>query len=79
MTTAEEHKKMLENIRTGGVATGVRIIVSRDACPVCQHFEGGYKFATEDERKIPDLPLEGCSDIDGCKAFYSPILDLHGP
>ncbi len=79
MNTAEEHKKMLENIRNAGVATGVRLIVPRDACPVCQHWEGGYKFDEEATRPIPELPLEGCSDIGGCKAFYSPILDLRGP
>ena len=79
MYTAEEHKKMLDNIRDGGVATGVRVIVPRDACPVCQYWEGGYKFVDEDERPIPALPLEGCSDVGGCKAFYTPILDLRGP
>lgn len=79
MYTAEEHAKSLQNIRDGGVATGVRIIVPRNACPVCQYYEGGYKFDEEDERPIPSLPLEGCSDIGGCRAFYAPILDLHGP
>lgn len=79
MTKAEDHAKMLENIRSGGVATGVRIIVPRNSCPVCQHFEGGYKFAEQEVREIPDLPLEGCSCIGGCPAFYSPILDLRGP
>ena len=79
MYTAEEHKKMLANIRDAGVATGVRIIVPKHACPVCRHFEGGYKFAEEATRPIPPLPLEGCSCIGGCKAHYAPILDRHGP
>ena len=79
MYTAEEHKKMIDNIRDAGVATGVRLIVPREACPVCEHHTGGYKFAEEGERPIPDIPLEGCSCIGGCRAFYSPILDLHGP
>ena len=79
MYTAEEHAQHLKKIRDGGVATGVRVIVPRDACPVCQYFEGGYKFVEEDERPIPLLPLEGCSCIAGNRAFYTPILDLHGP
>ena len=79
MYTKEEQATHLKNIRDGGIATGVRIIVPRDACPVCQHFEGGYKFAEEHERPIPELPLEGCSCIGGCRAFFSPILDRLGP
>lgn len=79
MYTQEEQKQHLDNIRDGGIATGVRILVPLNACPVCVHFEGGYKFATPEERAIPALPLEGCSCIGGCRAFYSPILDLHGP
>ena len=31
MYTAEEHKKMIDNIREAGVATGVRLIVPREA------------------------------------------------
>ena len=79
MYTHEEHKKMLENIRREGIATGVRLIVPRDACPVCQHYTGGYKFEEEATNPIPELPLEGCSCLNGCTAFYSPILDRRGP
>ena len=79
MYTSEEHGSYLAKIRNGGIATGVRIIVPRDACPVCQHYEGGYKFAEEGGRPIPGLPFEGCSCLGGCHAFYSPILDLRGP
>lgn len=73
-----DHEQYLENIKSGGIATGVRLIVPRDACPVCQHYEGGYKF-DDPSRPIPDLPLEGCSCISGCRATYSPILDRKGP
>ena len=79
MITPEKHAEYLENIRNGGIATGIRLLVIEGACPVCQHFEGGYKFAEENEKPIPDLPLEGCSCIGGCRAFYSPILDRKGP
>lgn len=78
-TTAEKHHTYLEKIRQGHVATGVRILVPADACPVCRHYEGAYKFEEEALRPIPDLPLEGCSCIGGCRAFYAPILDRRGP
>ena len=79
MYTAEQHKANLEKIRSKGIATGVRIIVPRNACPVCKHFEGGYKFDNEANRPMPTLPLEGCSEPGGSNAFYTPILDLRGP
>lgn len=79
MYTTVEHAEHLRKIRDGGVATGVRIIVPRDACPVCQYYEGGYKFDEEAERPIPVIPFEGCSCAGGCRAFYTPILDLRGP
>ena len=79
MYTQEEQKTYLENIRSGGIATGVRLLIPLHACPVCQYHEGGYKFDNEDERPIPLLPFDGCSCQGGCRAFYSPILDRHGP
>lgn len=79
MYTQEEHKEFLDNIRNGGVATGVRLIIGKDSCPVCQHHEGGYKFDDESNREIPILPFEGCSCVPHCHAFYSPILDRRGP
>lgn len=79
MVTHAEHQQMLDKIRNGGIATGVRLLVPDGACPVCQYHEGGYKFDDEENRPIPDLPLEGCSCLDGCRAFYSPILDRRGP
>lgn len=78
-TSPEKHAEYLENIRNGDVATGIRLLVPEGACPVCQHYEGGYKFDNEEAKPIPNLPLEGCSCIGGCRAFYSPILDLKGP
>ncbi len=64
----------LKKIREGGVATKVRILVSRDACPVCQAIEGAYEFDD-----APELPPEGCSRIGGCNASYAPVLDMRGP
>ena len=69
-----ELKTALKNIREGGVATKVRVLVGRQACPACQAVEGAYEFDD-----VPELPPEGCSCIGGCKAYYAPVLDLRGP
>ena len=69
-----EHKAALKKIREGGVATKVRILVPRQACPVCQAIEGAYEFDD-----VPELPPEGCSGINGCNAYYAPVLDMRGP
>ncbi|MFZ0544193.1 MAG: hypothetical protein WAM60_02060 [Candidatus Promineifilaceae bacterium] len=71
---AEEHRKMLEKIINGGIATKVRILVSDDSCPVCKRIEGAYDFDD-----VPELPIEGCSHPTGCRCFYAPILDRRGP
>lgn len=73
-TKAEEHRQMLENIQSGGIATKVRILANHDSCPVCRSVEGAYAFDD-----VPELPLEGCSHPMGCRCFYAPILDRHGP
>ena len=71
--SAEEHRESLERIR-GGLATKVRILASRDSCPVCKAFEGAYEFG-----EVPGLPLEGCSHPRGCRCHYEPVLDRYGP
>lgn len=69
----EENKAALEKIKNG-LATKVRILVSQDACPACRAVEGAYEF--ED---VPEIPPEGCSCLDGSKAYYAPVLDRFGP
>lgn len=69
-----EQKEALRKIIEGGVATKVRILVDDEACPVCRAVEGAYDF---DE--VPEIPIEGCSNPNGCNAFYAPVLDLRGP
>lgn len=69
----QESKVALEKIKSG-LATKVRILVPQDACPACQAIEGAYEF--ED---VPEIPPEGCSCLNGCKAFYAPVLDRFGP
>lgn len=70
---AAKHRETLERIRSG-LATKVRILASRDSCPVCLANEGAFEF---DE--APVLPLEGCSHPQGCRCHYEPVLDLFGP
>jgi hypothetical protein len=68
-----EHNAALERIR-GGLATKVRILVSRDACPACRALEGSYELD-----RVPQLPVEGCSHPGGCRCYYAPVLDRFGP
>jgi hypothetical protein len=69
-----EHRAALSKIIENGVATGVRILVYHDCCPVCRAYEGAYEFGN-----VPQLPLEGCSHPLGCRCHYAPILDKRGP
>lgn len=68
-----EQTAALEKIR-GGLATKVRILVSRDSCPACRAYEGSFEL---DE--VPQLPVEGCSHPAGCRCHYAPVLDRFGP
>lgn len=72
--SAEDHRRMLEKIIKGGIATKVRILASHDSCPVCRRVEGAYSFDD-----VPELPIEGCSHPMGCRCFYAPVLDRLGP
>jgi hypothetical protein len=67
------HHETLERIRNG-LATRVRILASRDSCPVCKAVEGAYDF-----NDVPNLPVEGCSHPHGCRCRYEPVLDRFGP
>ncbi|MEM7799065.1 MAG: hypothetical protein AAF633_07750 [Chloroflexota bacterium] len=71
--TEKEYAAALEKIKSG-LATKVRIFAPAEACPVCTMSEGVYEF--ED---VPELPLEGCSCLDGHHAMYAPVLDQFGP
>jgi len=69
----KEQKQALKDIE-GGLATRVRILISRDSCPACRAAEGAYDFGD-----VPALPVEGCSHADGCRCHYAPVLDAFGP
>jgi hypothetical protein len=68
-----EQKKALENIKNG-LATKVRIVIAKDACPACEAAAGAYDFDN-----VPKLPVEGCSHPGGCRCRYEPVLDHFGP
>ena len=65
-TTAVALKKFQANARVNNV----RLVVPTDACPACQELEGTYP-----KDKVPHLPVEGCSEPNGCRAFYEPMLN----
>ncbi len=48
----------------------VRLAMPDDACPVCRTYEGTYPKET-----APALPVEGCSEPNGCRGFYVPLLE----
>lgn len=48
----------------------VRVVAYDDCCPACRQALGSF---TKDE--IPNLPIEGCSDPNGCRCFYQPFLN----
>jgi len=60
----------LKRIRLNPRVRTVRLAIPIDACPACQAVEGTYP-----KEKIPTLPVEGCSEPNGCRAFYEPMLD----
>ncbi len=70
-TTAIDALKHFQNnprVRT------IRLITHADCCPVCASFEGTY-----DKEEVPPLPIEGCSNPNGCRCFYEPMLNIIYP
>lgn len=58
-------EKMIANPRV----EQIRIAAPADACPVCMLAQGVYA-----KNAVPRLPIEGCSEPNGCRCFYEPIL-----
>lgn len=65
-TTAVALQKFQNNPRV----KNVRLVVPGDACPACLEMAGTYP-----KDKAPRLPVEGCSEPNGCCAFYEPMLN----
>lgn len=64
--TAVALRKFQENPRV----IAVHVIVHADACPACQAIQGTYP-----KDRVPKLPVEGCSEANGCRCFYQPLLE----
>lgn len=47
----------------------IRLVVDEDACPACQAAAGNYP-----KMDAPSLPIPGCSNGDGCRCFFEPLL-----
>lgn len=60
----------LKRFQANSRVNAVRVIVAVDACPACQKVEGTYP-----KDRVPVLPVEGCSEALGCRAFYEPVLN----
>ncbi|HEX7395144.1 MAG TPA: hypothetical protein VF313_09490 [Anaerolineaceae bacterium] len=65
-TTAAALKKFQTNTRVDNV----RLVVPGTACPACLAMEGTYP-----KNSVPPLPVEGCSEPNGCQCFYEPMLN----
>jgi len=65
-TTAVALKKFQENPRV----VNVRLVVPDDSCPACRAVEGTYP-----KTEVPALPISGCSEPNGCRCFYEPMLN----
>ena len=65
-TTAMALKRILANPR----AYAIHLAAPENACPACQAVEGTYP-----KDQVPVLPVEGCSEPNGCSCFYEPLLD----
>jgi hypothetical protein len=65
-TVAVALHKFKENPRV----IAINVIVDDDACPVCQQVQGTYP-----KDQVPQLPVEGCSNPEGCHCFYQPLLE----
>ena len=60
----------LKRFRANTRVTAIRLAIPDDACPACQAVEGTFP-----KDKAPLLPVEGCSEPNGCQCFYEPVLD----
>jgi hypothetical protein len=65
-TMAVALKKFQANTRVDNV----RLVVPSTACPACRAVEGTYP-----KNAVPALPVEGCSETNGCQCFYEPMLN----
>jgi hypothetical protein len=64
----------LRELQANSRVLAIRIFSHDDCCPACREY-----FGTYEKDKVPALPVQGCSNEDGCRCFYSPFLDTLYP
>jgi hypothetical protein len=70
---SSEAAKSLQRMQANERIKYVVIIAPASACPACQQLVGTYP---KDE--VPRLPIEYCSEPNGCRSYYLPYLvDLY--
>ena len=63
--TSVQLAKLLENPRV----RAINVSVSGTACPACKAVQGTYA-----KDNVPPLPVQGCSEPQGCTCSYQPVL-----
>jgi hypothetical protein len=64
--TAVALKRLQENPRV----RAIRVTVANDACSYCYELMNTYL-----KDQVPHLPHAGCSQANGCRCFYEPVLE----
>jgi hypothetical protein len=65
--------RSLQRMQANDRVKYVVIITPQNACPACQQLAGTYP-----KDKVPSLPIEYCSEPNGCRSYYLPYLgDLY--
>jgi hypothetical protein len=69
LTQESESAVALARLRANPRVLHVRLIIHEQACPACQRAEGDYQ-----KTQVPVVPIPGCSQPQGCRCFYEPVL-----
>lgn len=76
LTTDSVRAHALKSILESPRANAVFIAAPAHACPACRAVQGTY---LKDSDSIPELPVEGCSCVNGCACQYEPLVVEVGP
>ena len=60
----------LASFQANSRVNAVHVASGEGACPVCLATQGTYP-----KDQVPTLPVEGCSNPQGCLCFYQPLLE----
>ncbi|MBI9051937.1 MAG: zinc ribbon domain-containing protein [Anaerolineaceae bacterium] len=59
----------LADLQNNSRVRAIILSVSDNACPACKAIQGTYTKET-----VPILPVQGCSEPQGCTCTYQPVL-----